>query len=320
MQASAQLAHHLLDAASRLLFRPELIWPVIAAVLGFNARWIRKRRSLAKKRTTSRAVRGWLAVSAVIDVVSVAEHLDSDGRKFYLAALTYFYRRPDLEMGDYQREFPLKATAQEWVKQFKGRSVIVHVNPKNPADSFLLESDLEGLETHQIPTLEMPVQLASVPALSHGSRFLTALGEQISIAGLAASGVLLAMSIVSGGRKCPHWLLWTGGGMLAISIVMMIVVQFLCRGDESAKFLVRSYRQWTPPWMLWSLKLSWAVFFVLWFMDRIRADLPWAVQLWLNRVEPHLPYFLGFLGFLAMASFHTAVQHSQEQVRLPVSA
>jgi hypothetical protein len=47
--------------------------------------------------------------------------------------------------------------------------------------------------------------------------------------------------------------------------------------------------------------------------------LPWAVQLWLNKTETHLPYFLGCWGFLSTASFHTAILRTQEQLQLPVS-
>src|ERR1035437_4010114 len=129
MQPPSQLAHHLLDAMSRLIFRPEIILPIIAAVFGVTARWFRKGRRLATNRTVARAARGWLTVSAVIEVVSVSCHYDSDLKEYYVAALTYFYRRPELETGDYLREFPLKAAAQDWVKQFKGRQVMVHVNP-----------------------------------------------------------------------------------------------------------------------------------------------------------------------------------------------
>jgi hypothetical protein len=145
------------------------------------------------------------------------------------------------------------------------------------------------------------------------------LGEQISIAGLAASSILLMLSLVRSGRVCPHWLLWTGGAMLVISFLIMIVVQFQCRSDESVKFLVRSYRQWTPAWMRWSLQISTVIFFLLWFMDHIRADLPMPVQLWMKSIEPHFPYFLGCWGFLVCASFHTAILRSQELVQLPVS-
>jgi hypothetical protein len=321
MLAPAQHAHHLLDDVARLFIRPDVIWPILAVPVGIAIRQIRKLRRQARNQNVARAVRGWLTVPAVIDVVSVAEHVDSDGKKFFLASLTYFYRRPDLEMGEYQREFPLKASAQNWVKQFKGCQVMVHVNPKDVAESFLLESDLEGLETHQISAMEIPVQLDSVPALSQGSRFFTALGEQISIAGFAASAMLLAVSIATGGgRKCPHWFLWTGGAMLGIAVLLMIIVQFQGRGDESAKFLLRSYKSWSPPWMRWSLQVTTAAFFLLWPLDHVEIDQPLAAQLWMKALEPHLPYFIACWCFLATASFHTAILRSQEEVRLPANS
>ncbi len=320
MSSPAQLVQHLFSDASSLFQHPGIVWSIITLASGVIARWVRKGRQLAKRRVVERSVRGWLTVSAVIDVVSVSGHLDSDGKKFYLAALTYFYRRPDLQIGEYKREFPLKAAAQQWVKQFKGSQVMVHVNPNDPADSFLLDSDLEGLDGHQAPNIAAPARFDSPAILPHNSRFLCAIGEQLSIAGLAGSVALLAVSIVTGGRKCPHWLLWTGGAMLVIALLIMIVVQFQSRGNESARHLLHNYKLYAPAWMRWSLKLSVVAYFLLYFLHLLSADLPLTVQLWMKGIEPCLPYFLGCFGFLATASFHTAVLRSQEQIQLPVSS
>jgi hypothetical protein len=320
MQAPAHLVHHLIDDLAKFIFRPDLIWPILAIPIGITVRQVRKLRRQAKKRTAARAVRGWLTLPAVIDVVSVSEHLDSDGKKYYLAALTYFYRHPNLEMGEYQREFPLKASAQNWVKQFKGRQVTIHVNPKDVTESFVLESDLEGLETRQIPATETPVQLDSIPALSSVSRFYSALGEQIGIAGLAASAILLVVSLATGGgKKCPNWLLWTGGTMLAVAFLLMVAVQFQCRNNETAKNFLHSYKLWSPVWMQWALKATVIVFSFLWILNYVRADLPLAMQLWMKGLEPHLPYFVSCFGFLAISSFHAAVQRSQERIQLSAS-
>lgn len=319
MEAPHQLAQHLLHAAGKLLLRPEVVWPIIAAIFGVNARWLRKGKRLARKRTITRSVRGWLTVPAVIDVVSVSAQVDSDGKKFYFAALTYFYRHPNLEIGEYQREFAQQTAAQAWIKQFKGRKVMVHVNPKNVTESFLLDGNLEGLETHQAITAEKSDHPETAPVLSHRVRFLCALGEQLSIAGLAASAVLLLLSLARGGITSPHWLLWTGGAMLTLAFLLLIAVRIQCRGDESAKFLLRSYKLWCPAWIRWSLQVSTVVFGLLWFLDRVNADLPLPVQMWTKGTVPHIPYILGCWGFLASASFHAAISRSQEQIRFPAT-
>ena len=84
--------------------------------------------------------------SAKIEVVSAVEQL-REGRygdeiTGYLATLTYFYRNPELQMGEYTRFFPLKASAQAWADQFKDRQVVIHVNPRDLTDSVLMDACL----------------------------------------------------------------------------------------------------------------------------------------------------------------------------------
>ena len=106
--------------------------------------------------------------------------------------------------------------------------------------------------------------------------------------------------------------------MLVIAFLIMIVVQFKSRGDESAKHLLHNYKLYAPAWMRWSLKLSVVAYFLLYFLHLLSADLSLTVQLWMKGIEPHLPYFIGCWLFLATASFHTAILRSQEQVQLSV--
>jgi len=88
----------------------------------------------------------WAATSAVIDVVSVVEQT-AQGRYGeyvvgYLATLTYFYRNPELQTGDYSRMFNEEADAQAWAASYKGRNVMVHVDPRDPSNSVLRKEEL----------------------------------------------------------------------------------------------------------------------------------------------------------------------------------
>ena len=88
----------------------------------------------------------WAATSAVIDVVSVVEQ-KAQGRYEeyvvgYLATLTYFYRNPELQTGDYSRMFNEEADAQAWAASYKGRNVMVHVDPRDPSNSVLRKEEL----------------------------------------------------------------------------------------------------------------------------------------------------------------------------------
>ena len=89
----------------------------------------------------------WPVVSATIDIVSVVELITSTGKGdsvSYLATLTYFYRNPDLQTGDYCRRFNAdqEADAQAWAASYKGSAVLVHIDPRDPSRSVLRMQEL----------------------------------------------------------------------------------------------------------------------------------------------------------------------------------
>ena len=90
--------------------------------------------------------RDWPTVSAVIDVVSVVKQTEQRrGGEYvvgYLATLTYFYRNPELQMGEYSRMIDTEGEANEWAASYKGRTVMVHVDPHDPSSSVLRKEEL----------------------------------------------------------------------------------------------------------------------------------------------------------------------------------
>jgi hypothetical protein len=95
--------------------------------------------------------RNWPTVSGVIDIASVAfipddslipptqTSLDSS---HYKATLTYIYHTPEEQMGDYSRNFVNEGDAKAWADSYKGETIKVHVDPRDPTRSVLREEDL----------------------------------------------------------------------------------------------------------------------------------------------------------------------------------
>jgi Protein of unknown function (DUF3592) len=117
-------------ALSILIKTATVIWPKIVW-------WWNQKRS-----------HNWPSVSGVIDIAVVAKEVVAANRAgtvvSYHAMLTYSYRNPDLQTGDYNRRFTNEGDAQEWANSFKGRTVSVHVDPRDPTRSVLRAEDLDA--------------------------------------------------------------------------------------------------------------------------------------------------------------------------------
>lgn len=104
----------------------------------FLRKWIKRTRG-----------RNWPTVSAVIDAVSVTlvesnlpSSLGVHNWPSYLATLTYSYRNPEQQMGEYKRRFGNEDDARAWANSYKGETLKVHVDPRDPTRTVLREEDL----------------------------------------------------------------------------------------------------------------------------------------------------------------------------------
>jgi hypothetical protein len=111
---------------------------LVAICWGIFSEWIERTRG-----------RNWPTVPAIIDIVSVAFIPDETPSmraypdlSYYRATLTYIYNNPEQQMGDYSRRFGNEGDAKAWANSYKGETVKVHVDPRDPTRSVLREEDL----------------------------------------------------------------------------------------------------------------------------------------------------------------------------------
>jgi hypothetical protein len=86
--------------------------------------------------------RNWPTAAATVDIVSVANVTDDARLPSYLATLTYIYRNPEQQLGECSRRFSTKDDAEAWANSYKGSTVTVHVDPRDPTRSVLREENL----------------------------------------------------------------------------------------------------------------------------------------------------------------------------------
>jgi hypothetical protein len=85
--------------------------------------------------------RNWPTASAIIDIVSVVSCV-SGKSIYYIATLTYAYHNPELQMGDCSRSFGNEDDAKAWANSYKGETVKIHIDPRDPTRSVLRKEDL----------------------------------------------------------------------------------------------------------------------------------------------------------------------------------
>jgi len=132
--------HRTLGFVGALLF---LLVIVTASTLKRRRFW-----RFALQWLSQRHGRDWSVVSASVDVVSVVPQTEPiRGNAVetvgYLVTLTYFYRNPELQTGDYSRMFDNENDARAWAASIKGRTVMIRVDPGDPSHSVLQKEDLQ---------------------------------------------------------------------------------------------------------------------------------------------------------------------------------
>ena len=267
-----------------------------------------------KRRWGTGPTREWPTTNAVIDVVSVAEEIregryDTVETIGYKATLTYFYRNPDLEMGEYSQSFPLEGAARQWVETFKNKSVIVHVNPKDPTDSILLKNDLDGLGVSPQQTLEESLRMERFPQLPSGYLILSSISEFLAIVGLSLTAIAAWMHVR---RATPAWLVVTLVVLLVLVSLSTWLVSYRSEDSHRLQSMLHSYTLFCPVWMRWGVRLTGGLLVIAWFAYKINELFPSQVQQWLVTWSSYWSYVFAVWVFLSTGATHAAILRSQE--------
>jgi hypothetical protein len=121
-----------------------LLWMALGGIILFGVCW-----QLWDNWIKGTQGRNWPTISAVVELVSVALMNENtlhfkaySSISSYQATLTYIYHNPEQQMGDYSRSFANEDDAKAWANSYKGETVNVRVDPRDPTRSILREEDL----------------------------------------------------------------------------------------------------------------------------------------------------------------------------------
>jgi hypothetical protein len=324
MPTPAHILSPLFHALLRVILHPQVYITAGAAVMAVTGAWLRKQWIRWKQSARERKTRNWPTLTATIEVPSVVEEYEAHS-KLFVGTLTYFYRNPELQIGEYQRAFASKDEARNWASHFKNRTVLVHVNPCDPSDSVLPQRELAGANPSPLvrkkAATETFVAGEAVHALTPGMRLLCGVAELASLAGCATSAVLFVVSLARGARLQPVLYYWAGGALLALSLACVVALHVDLIRSDSGRQLLRNYRRWCPAWMRWSLTVTGVFFGLLHPLLSLFGSASAAYMHALaKRFGPHLPYLLGCWVFFVLTAFLTAILGSQEDPRLSIEA
>jgi hypothetical protein len=137
---------------------------------------------------------------------------------------------------------------------------------------------------------------------------------------------MLAASVAMHGRLEPRVYFMVAGFMFAWCLISALAIMVNLGRTEEGRWLLRSYKQWCPGWMRWSLNLTggagaFAPFYHLFNLFDLFGHLSryLAHEAWAQALVPHLPYAVGCWFFIVTTGFLAAILRSQEELRILVA-
>jgi len=199
----------------------------------------------------------WPTVSGQIESVTVSEAKRSffsssprGSSTSYVAELGYSYSTAgNVEAGFYKREFGTEGEASEFVRDLKGKPVVVHYNPNKPSGSTLSDASIESLLQTRAPkpAWELPASSLSDAVPEWLRPFVWV------FIGLSAVGFVLSLWVhfgaVAGRRVAPapfFWILHMGIFVVWFPAVMVAQRQV---GNLNRKDFWKVILKGSPDWV-----------------------------------------------------------------------
>lgn len=255
--------------------------------------------------------RKWPVVIAKVEVASTFQNLDkSDHVISYTGALNYFYHHPNLETGEFQRGFELESQAKEWVESYKGRSVNVHVNPKDASESYLLRSELPEISMRQTTPLEI-LQKETKPQLSALDRLSNHVAILLNCAGLTLCFFLLYQHYFGLYREWRYWLMGICAGCALVSVIISSYLHWKMEQEVSSDFQLLK-QTFTPQWIRISIRVIIPLSAIYYVLFVAHEDLPDAISSILMAHKMVFFVVFGSVFFMGLLSEQIALERVLE--------
>lgn len=301
---------HFWHAIGKLLSRPgELIVPGFILAAYVYAAWGRLRFNFL-----SSSAKDWAVVPARIDIASA--HLVSDSEKSNVseAVLTYFYRYPELEMGDFRKTFSDPIEAKLWAEEYKGRTVMVRVNPRKVSESVLSEEDLQHLNEKKISHFsEEQVKaemLKSLPPISWRIQVLTVLLIAMGMAGTLYTLISIGYTLAHPGQQFQKDRI-VASGVAAFVFYLMYILHFtwINQIDSDDHIIVGMQARFTPRWLRSLVAGIFLTGYLISILLNVSEDLPPGLLTLLHQMRDPIFEFFG-ISWCLMTTISNIALHS----------
>jgi hypothetical protein len=251
-------------------------------------------------------------VSASIDIVSAHILGDSQDSTSSEAVLTYFYKYPELEMGEFKKLFSDLIEANLWIEQYKGRSVMVRVNPRKPSESVLSEENLQELaRVNMNPSVEESVKselLKQLPNISWRIQWLTILIALLGSAGIIYTVASIMITITHPSEHFHRqWFIASGAFAFVFLLLNVVHSTWVHQIDTDDRMISRARQRFVPRWIRNVLVILFLCGYVIAMLDRVHEDLPVIVGILIKQLRDPIFELFGMSWCLAITVANIAL-------------